>query len=287
MRTAPFEYHRAHDIDDALEWLTREEEREVKILAGGHSLLPLMKLKMATPGVLLDVQGLFALRGVSLEPGWVRIGALTRYVDLMRDRIVLESLPLLAQVAATVADLQVRNRGTIGGSLCHADPAADMPAAVLALEGRLVIVGPRGEHRVSLDEFVVAPFLTVLEPHEILAAIEFPLPQEPQQSVYLKRPHLASGYPVVGVAITGAATPRPAQATPKVAVTGMGSHAYRAHAAEEILNRHEPTPETLREAAAAASTEADYGDDKDLQYRSQLTRVYVERALFQFYGREP
>ena len=124
MRTAPFEYHRAHDIDDALEWLTREEEREVKILAGGHSLLPLMKLKLATPGVLLDVQGVFALRGVSLEPGWVRIGALTRYVDLMRDRIVLESLPLLAQASGTVADLQVRNRGTIGGSLCHADPAA-------------------------------------------------------------------------------------------------------------------------------------------------------------------
>lgn len=286
MRTAPFEYHRAHDIDDALEWLTREEEREVKILAGGHSLLPLMKLKLATPGVLLDVQGVFALRGVSLEPGWVRIGALTRYVDLMRDRIVLESLPLLAQASGTVADLQVRNRGTIGGSLCHADPAADMPAAVLALEGRLVILGPRGERRVGLEEFVVAPFLTILEPHEILVAIEFPMPEAPQKSVYLKRPHPASGYPVVGVAITGAATPHPASAALKVAVTGIGNRAYRAHAVEEILNRHEPKLETLREAAAVASTEADFGDDKDLTYRLQLTRIYMERALFQFYGRE-
>lgn len=285
MRTAAFEYHRAHDIDDAIEWLTREEKREVKILAGGHSLLPLMKLKLATPGVLLDMQGVSELRGVSVEPGWIRIGALTRYVDLMRDRMVLESLPLLAQVAATVADLQVRNRGTIGGSLCHADPAADMPAAVLALQGRLVIVGPRGEHRVSLDEFIVAPFLTLLEPNEILTAIEFPMPSGPQQSVYLKRPHPASGYPVVGVAVTGDAKHPPGAAL-RVAITGIGSKAYRAQATEAILSRQEPTPEILREAAVAASTEADFGDDKDLAYRTQLTRVYVERALFQFYGKE-
>ncbi len=284
MRTAPFEYHRAHDIDDALEWLTRDGDREVKILAGGHSLLPLMKLKLATPTVLLDVQGVSELKGVTMEPGWIRIGALSRYVDLTRDPTVAEALPLLSQVAATVADMQVRNRGTIGGSLCHADPQADIPAAVLALDGRLIVVGPRGERRMTLDEFIVAPFLTVLEPTEILSAVEFPIPSGPQQSVYLKRPHPASGYPIVGVAIT-ANVPTPGHlSNVRVVVGGMGSKAYRAYATESTLNEKELSPETLRQAAEVAITEAQLSDDADVPYHSQLIRTYVERALHRLYG---
>lgn len=284
MRTAPFEYHRAQDLDDALEWLAGDGDRDVKILAGGHSLLPLMKLKLATPTVLLDVQDVPELRGILLESGWVRIGALTRYVDLTRDATVGDSLPLLSQVAATVADIQVRNRGTIGGSLCHADPAADIPAAVLALDARLVLVGPRGERRVNLDEFTVAPFLTVLEPTEILTAIEFPIPLQSQRSTYLKRPHPASGYPVVGVAITGDASPHEPLSNVRVAVTGIGPKAYRAEKTEETLKGQVPTPELFRAAADVAITEANMSDEPDLSYREQLTRVYVERALYQFYG---
>lgn len=284
MRTAPFEYHRAQDLDDALEWLARDRERDVKVLAGGHSLLPLMKLKLATPTVLLDVQDVSELKGVTVERDTVRIGALTRYVDLTRDPTVGEFLPLLSRVAVTVADIQVRNRGTIGGSLCHADPAADIPAAVLALDGRLVLIGPRGERRVKLDEFTVAPFLTSIEPTEILAAIEFPMPTKSEAGVYLKRPHPASGYPVVGVAITGTAPANTSLSHVRVAVTGVGPRAYRAYETEEMLEGQAPSQELFRTAADVAITEADLSNEADLAYREHLTRVYVERALHQFSG---
>lgn len=278
MYTASFEYRRADTVDEAIDWLKADPDNS-KVLAGGHSLLPLMKLSLAQPRIVIDIGRIRALQGVHDEGSFLRIGAYTVYADLARNAVINDFAKLLAQGAASVGDVQVRSRGTIGGSLCHADPQADMPAAVLALDGELIIEGPQGQRTQAVGGFFQAPFITSLAPDELLTAIRIPKLPPHAQSVYRKRPHPASGYPVVGVGawarITGGVTE-----TCHLAVTGIADLPFRAQRAEEYLQGRRLGAESIREASQLASADALLSGDDD-GYKKNLLEVYMTRALWQ------
>lgn len=265
MIPAPFDYARAESAGNALALLAEHGE-EAKLLAGGHSLLPMMKLRLASPGVLIDVGHLDELRYVRREGEELAIGALTRHADLVGSDLVRQSVPLLARVAAHVGDPQVRHRGTIGGSLAHADPSADLPAAVLALDAELVVTGPSGERRVPAAEFFTGYFSTALAEDEMLTEIRVPVTGS-EQHWYTKFVRRANDWAIVAVAVAGT----------RIALAGMGPTPLRAAAAEHAL--------ATGADAAAAGELADDGTDPvadmhaDKDYRRHLARVLTRRAL--------
>jgi carbon-monoxide dehydrogenase medium subunit len=273
MFPAPFDYRVASSLEEAVGLLAQFGE-DARVLAGGHSLLPLMKLGLAEPKVLIDLGRLRDLAYIRAEDGVVRIGALTTHAKIEWSERLAEVVPLLPEVARVIGDPQVRNRGTIGGSLVHADPRADFPAAVLALDAQLRILGPSGERMVAASEFFQGVFTTVLRPDEVLVEVVVPLAPEGSGSAYVKFPHPASGYAVAGVA---------AYFDPDgvcVGITGASATPYRARAVEQALadNRN------LDGIAAAAALAADGVDlTGDLfassAYRAHLARVCTRRAL--------
>jgi carbon-monoxide dehydrogenase medium subunit len=268
---AAFRYLRADSIDAALAALA-EHGDEAKLLAGGHSLLPLMKLRLATPAVLIDVGGLDDLAYVRYEGDVLAIGALTRHRTLETDAVVAERLPLLARVASVVGDPQVRNRGTLGGSLAHGDPASDLPAAVLALDGTLVIDGPRGRRSVSGDDFFVGFLETALEPDEMLAEVRFPLAGVGSvPGCYHKVTRRAQDWAIVAAA--AARTP----AGVRVALTNMGPTPQRARAVQDALAAGATAADAAAQAADGTDPPADIHASKE--YRAHLARVLVSRAL--------
>lgn len=276
MYTAPFDYRRAHDTQEVVAWL-QEDPDNTKIIAGGHSLLPLMKLRLASVARLVDISQVAELQGIREDMGGLRIGAFTRHAQLAKDPAVREAAPLLASAAAVIGDMQVRNRGTIGGSLCHADPAADLPAALLALNAELVIAGPGTERRESLDAFFLSPFITTLAADEVLTAIVVPRMAPGAKSTYLKRPHPASGYPVIGVAAWVSVSGGRVEDC-RIALTGIGPVPFRAARSEQVLTGRAFTREAIAEAAREARGSGTLEDDED-GYKSQLCQVYVSRAL--------
>ena len=185
MIPSSFSYQRAGSVEEALS-LASEHGDDAKFLAGGHSLLPLMKLRLAVPEVLIDIGRLRELRYVRDQDGHIAVGALTSYDELARSGLLLSELPLLAHAAAQVGDPQVRHRGTIGGSLVHADPAADLPAVALALDATLVARGPSGPREIAAGDFFRSLFETALEPGELLTEIRFPKPDAPASWAFQK-----------------------------------------------------------------------------------------------------
>ena len=179
MIPAKFDYVRARTVDEAFAGLA---DPEARVIAGGHSLLPMMKLRLAFPSVLVDIAGL-DWRGVEEEPGHISVGALSSYDDLLRSRIV-EQLGCLSDSAARVGDVQIRNAGTIGGGLAHADPASDITAATIALEAELVLASARGTRRVGAADFFTGPFTTGSEDDELLSEVRFPKPERTEASAY-------------------------------------------------------------------------------------------------------
>ncbi|HKX72069.1 MAG TPA: FAD binding domain-containing protein, partial [Acidimicrobiales bacterium] len=173
MIPAEFDYRRASTVDEAVGLLTQNGD-DAKLLAGGHSLLPLMKLRLAAPAMLVDIGGLDDLSYVRSDGGEVRVGALTRHHDLATSDELREQVPLLAHIAGQIGDPQVRHRGTIGGSIAHGDPASDLPAALLALRGTLVARGPGGEREIAADDFFTGFLETALAPDEVLTEIRVP-----------------------------------------------------------------------------------------------------------------
>ncbi|WP_053960447.1 FAD binding domain-containing protein [Sulfobacillus thermosulfidooxidans] len=278
MYTASFEYRRANSVDEALHWLAADPENS-KILAGGHSLLPLMKLMLAEPQILIDIGRIRSLQGILVEDNWLRIGAYTTYAEIINNEEIARFCPLLAQVAATIGDVQVRNRGTIGGSLCHADPQADMPAAALALDAEVVIESPRGQRVEPVNGFFQAPFMTSLAADEILTAIRIPKIPAPVLSTYVKRSHPASGYPIIGVALwvrMDGGVIRQCH----LAITGIAMLPFRAFKVEEYLQGRTLDPETIARVSSLAEEDGILEEDED-GYKSHLLRVYVERAFWQ------
>ncbi|HET7092664.1 MAG TPA: xanthine dehydrogenase family protein subunit M [Thermomicrobiales bacterium] len=280
MNPAAFAYHRAASLDEAIA-LLGEHGDGAKLLAGGHSLLPVMKLRLAEPAHLIDISRIDALRGARDEGGELRIGALTTHHALTREPLVAERAPLLAAAAAVVGDRQVRNRGTLGGALAHADAAADEPAAILALRGRMIARGPKGEREISADDFFVEFLTTALAPDEVLTEIAIPVLPARSGASYQKLANQASGYAIVGVAAVVALDVAGRCADASIAITGASSVVQRASAAEAALRGSDLGADAIAKAAAQATEGLVPLDDIHAsgEYRLQVTRGLVRRAL--------
>lgn len=273
MYTAPFTYHRAQSLSEALQML--QQNPEAKLLAGGHSLIPAMKLRLATPPALIDISRVPELRGIRREGNTLIIGAATTYYEIESSELVRQSIPALPEAIEQIGDPMVRNKGTIGGSLAHADPAADLPAVVLALDAKLKIQGTTGARLVDVDSFFQGMFTTAVGPGEILAEVHVPLPQGVARMAYEKFPHPASRYAVVGVAV--AIGPNGVRA----ALTGASDHAMRLSKLEQALSGQ---PLNAQSIEAACQNLVDAGElmgdyNFSAEYRAHLVDVLAKRAL--------
>jgi aerobic carbon-monoxide dehydrogenase medium subunit len=280
MYSAPFEYHRAGSVDEALSLLSRHGDG-AKLIAGGHSLIPLMNLRFAQPTHLIDIRRIPGLAGVRENGEGVIVGALTTYRDLLSAELVRQRLPILAEAAEQVGDPQVRNLGTLGGSLAHADPVADMPATVLALGATLVARGPGGERQIPVDQFFTGFFSSALAEDEILTEIRIPSLPGRTGGAYEKHAHPASGYALCGVAALVTLGSGGAAERVRLGVAGIGSKATRAVGAEQALQGKEPTPDAIAAAATHAAEGIDLRTDEPGAdgYNANLVRVCVKRAL--------
>jgi len=276
----PFAYHRATSVAEAIQFLDEHQE-DGKLLAGGHSLLPVMKLRLAQPAVLIDITGLQELRGVRLDGNTVEIGALTTHHDLEHDPILAQHLSLLPTIAHVVGDQQVRFRGTIGGTLAHADAAGDYPAGVLALGGEIVLRGPTGERSIPIDEFFLGFLTTALEPNELLTSIRIPALPEHAGVSYQKLANTASGYALVGVAVVLQKDTDGTIASIRIGITGTSDVAYRPAAVEDALIGTNPDLDALKAACARATEGVDVLGDQHAptDYRAQVTRNLVRRGI--------
>jgi carbon-monoxide dehydrogenase medium subunit len=266
-----FTYARATSVDEALA-LAAEHGEDAKYLAGGQSLLPLMKLRFAAPAVLIDLGRVTELSYVRDEGTYVAIGALTRHHEVATSQLLLSDVPLLAHAAEAVGDPQIRHRGTIGGSVAHADAAADLPAALLALDATFVVRGESGARSVPAAEFFKGIFETALEPGELLTEIQVPKPASPAAWSFQKFNKRAIDFAMVGVAVQGAGS-----RTAAVALINMGSTPLRAAAVESAL----AGGASIADAAALAAQGTNAGSDihASKAYREHLARVLVRRAL--------
>lgn len=281
MISQEFDYQRPATIQEAVKALS--STRDAKVLAGGHSLLPLMKLGLAQPGTLIDIGRIASLREIRSSPGEVTIGALATHESVAGDAAIAKTLTALAEAAATVGDVQVRSRGTIGGSLAHADPAADETAPVLAFDAALKAIGPTGERTIKATDFVKGTFETALAPNEILVEIRIPSPAAMTGSAYAAFPHPASGFAVVGVAAVVTRGNDGSVAKAAIAVTGAAATPFRAGAAETALQGTRGDATAVAKAAAAAATGLTALDDlaASASFRTHLVIVFAARAINQ------
>ena len=268
-----FEYSAPATLKEALALIAVGER---KVMAGGMSLIPLMKLRLAAPEHVVDLGRIRDLNYITESGGVVRIGATSTHHEIEASPVIRGRLPLLAEAAGHIGDVQVRNRGTLGGSIAHADPAADYPASLLALEAKVRLASAKSERIVDAADFFLDPFTTAVEPGEIVQEVLIPVEEPSEGYRYEKVPHPASGFAVVGVAARikkagGKVT------LARIGVTGTGPRAFRARAAEKLL-------ESGAEIAAAAAIVAEGQEvNTDLYasagYRRHLTRVWAARAL--------
>ncbi len=284
MIPASFAYDRASSVDEALGLLVTHGA-DAKIIAGGQSLLPLMKLRLARPERLIDIGRIDSLRGVREVPdGWLAIGSLTTYAELLEDRRVT-ALALMGDALPHIADVQVRNRGTIGGAIVHADPAADMPALLLALEAEVVArSSSRGERVIPILEFFEGAFTTALQPDELLTEIRLPAPLGSYGSAYQMLEQPASGFAIAGVAAVIGQTGTVEDGVfddIRVAVTGVGDVPYRATSAENALRGTKLGSAAIGSAVASICEGIDVQGDihADGAYRTAMAGVMARRAL--------
>jgi carbon-monoxide dehydrogenase medium subunit len=274
-----FDYIAAKNLDDALSLLAKHKD-DAKLLAGGHSLLPAMKLRIAQPKVLIDISRIKDLNYIRDEGGQIRIGAMTTHFQIETSDLLQRACPLLPETATNLGDMQVRNKGTMGGSIAHADPAADWPAAVIALNAEMVAVGPKGERVIKSDDFFVELFTSALQPGEILREIRFTPPKGKFGQAYMKFRHPASGFAVVGVAVSLTAEGSKCGAC-GVGVTGLSGKAFRAGGVERALKGAGLDDKTLSAAAGHVADGVDANSDlfASSEYRKHLAQVYARRAL--------
>jgi aerobic carbon-monoxide dehydrogenase medium subunit len=278
MIPASFSYVRPGSLDEAIQALADGGD-EAKVIAGGQSLLPLLRLRLSYPELLVDLGGLDELRGVSDDGDWLAIGPGTTHYELTRHPLVAEHCGLLAQAAGTVADPAVRHRGTLGGSLSHGDPAGDLPAVILALEAVLTARGPGGEREIPARDFFVDYLTTALEPGEILTGIR--VPKLPGWGYHYEKFHrTAQAWAIVGVAVLAQrSNGQVAQA--RIGLTNMGSVPVRASAAEAAAAGADATTAALRTAASRAADDTEPPADLHgaPDYRRHLAQVLTGRAL--------
>ena len=276
MYPAQFDYHSPASVQEAISLLGRLKD-DAKVLAGGHSLLPMMKLRLAQPKHLIDLRKVPGLSGIKEDGGAIAIGALTTHYAVESSSLLKQKCPLLTETAGTIGDPQVRNMGTIGGSLAHADPAADYPAAVIALGAELVAEGPKGKRTIKVDDFFKGLLTTALQPQEILVEIRIPSWPAGTGMAYMKFPHPASRFAVVGVAALVTADGKKVG----VGITGAGTKATRAKGVEAALAGKTLDAATIRAAAEKAADGVDVQADLQgsVEYKTHLLKVYCRRAL--------
>jgi carbon-monoxide dehydrogenase medium subunit len=279
MFPAAFEYARPSTLDEAIR-LLQAGHGEAKVLAGGHSLLPLMKLRLAQPDRLVDIGRLKDLAYVRRVDGHVAIGALTTHHSLETSSDLRQLAPIIADAAALIGDMQVRNRGTIGGSLAHADPAADLPAVMLALGAQFAVQGPAGRRTIAGDDFFVDLLTTSLQADEILVEVRVPAMAPGTGAAYLKFEQPASGYAIVGAAAV-VRLQGDTIAEARVAISGASNRPYRASFVEAALVGRSATTETLADAAWHAAEGVEVIGDifAAPDYRAHLSQVFARRAL--------
>jgi aerobic carbon-monoxide dehydrogenase medium subunit len=279
MYPAQFEYHTPGTIRDALDLLAQYKD-DAKLLAGGHSLLPAMKLRLAQPKHLVDLRKLPGLSGIKEDGGTLVIGALTTHYAVESSPVVKAKCPVLAATAAQIGDPMVRNMGTIGGSLAHADPAADYPATIIALGAEMVAEGPKGRRSIKADDFFKGLLTTALGPDEILTEVRVPVCGPKVGCAYLKFPHPASRFAVVGVAaVLSLDDGKVTKAS--IGITGAGTKATRAKGVEAGLTGKALDATTIQAAAEKAPDGVDV--QADLQgseeYKRHLLKVFARRAI--------
>jgi carbon-monoxide dehydrogenase medium subunit len=274
-----FEYYAPRSLNDAVKFLADHRD-DVKILSGGQSLLPLMKMRLSKPGFIVDIGRVPGLDTITQDGESLIIGGLVTHAQIESSALLKAQCPLLPQTATTIADVQVRNRGTIGGSIAHADPAGDWPAAIVALDADIKIVGPRGDRWVKCDEFFLGLLMSVLEPDEIVTAIKVPVTGK-DKTAYLKAAPRSSGFAVVGVATRLAISNDGTCSRAAVGITGVTDKAYRAERVEQLLAGKKLDSTVIQSAAAEACRNVEPIEDINgsAEYRKHLTEVYVARAV--------
>jgi carbon-monoxide dehydrogenase medium subunit len=279
MIPAAFEYARPESVSEALDCL-REAGDEGKVLAGGQSLIPVLRLRMAYPSTVVDLGRVPELKGVRDDGDAIVIGAMTTHHDVLHDDLVREHAPLIAQATATVADPQVRHRGTFGGSLAHADPAGDLGAVALALECEFVAQGPGGERRIAAADFFQDYLTTALSADELLTAVRVPKLGPGWTSHYEKFHRVAQAWSIVGVAALVRRTDGTV-AEARIGLTNMGSTPLRARATEQALAGADASAQGIGAAAehAAEGTNAPSDLSGRSDYREHLARVLTRRAV--------
>jgi carbon-monoxide dehydrogenase medium subunit len=279
MISTQFDYVRAQTLDEALTLLSQNED--AKILAGGHSLIPAMKLRLAMPSLLIDIGRIKDLSYVREEGEQILIGAMTSHYQIESSELLKRICPLLPECAGHIGDVQVRNKGTIGGSLAHSDPAGDWPAAVIALNAEIVVTGKSGDRTISVNDFFVDLMTTALEPGEILREIRINKSAGSTGQAYVKMHHPASGFAVVGVAANLTLDEKGACQTASIGITGVSSKAYRATAVESALVGNVINEQSTASAASHAADGIDINGDlfASEDYRQHLAQVYTRRAI--------
>ena len=276
-----FDYQRASTVSEAISLLQQHGE-DAKIVAGGHSLVPTMKLRLATPGTLIDIGGISELKYINDKGDYLAIGAGATHWMIESSDLIQKKAPGLSQAAAQVGDVQVRNRGTIGGVLAHSDPQADYPGVVLALDATLVVQGPRGERTIAVSDYFTGLWETALGDDELLTEVRIPTDSANANSCYLKFPQPASRYPYVGCAVAMDSSAGSCSDI-RVGFSGVGETAFRDSGIEDALRGN-----TLNESAIASAS-AKAADGRSVlsdvfvseEYRRAMAQVYVKRALTQ------
>jgi carbon-monoxide dehydrogenase medium subunit len=279
MFPAAFDYRAPSTLDEALAVL-KERGDDAKVMAGGQSLIPLLKLRFAQPALIVDIGRVRGLAGVARHNGWMSIGALTRHVDLERDMELPRQLSLLPEAAHWIADPLVRNQGTIGGSICHADPSGDWGSVMLALDADLVARSVTGERIIHAADFFQGPFTTALRPDEILTEIRIAYTSRPSAGAYNKLERKVGDFATVAVAVQveldGGKVSKAG-----IGLTAVGPTNMKATAAEKALAGKEPSDAVIAEAARLAAAAAQPKDDVrgSAEFKKDVVRVYVQRGL--------
>jgi carbon-monoxide dehydrogenase medium subunit len=284
MKASAFAYARATSVDEALKLLAAHGEK-AKLLSGGQSLMPAMNLRLVSPELLIDIGGLDELRGIAVANGVVRIGALTRHVDLLKCPEIAVHAPLLAEAVAHVAHPAVRNRGTLGGNLAHADPAAELPACMLALDATLIVRGGRGERRIVAADFFQGIFQTALSEEELLIAVEFPVRRANSAYYFYEFARRHGDYAIAGLAAQAIVAAGMITSL-RLAFFAVGDRPVLARAAGRLINTS-MTPALLSDVSAALGEEIDASEDQQATaaMRRHLAKVLLVRCISVLLGR--
>ena len=275
-----FEYHRATSIDDAIAKLSENED--AKLLAGGHSLLPMMKLRFAEPPCLIDINGIEELKGICMDGDTITIGAMTTENELINSEILQQHCSLLVDAAELVADPQVRNRGTIGGDVAHGDPGNDHPAVMLALDATIVVRGPNGQRQLAANGFFMGTYWTALEEHDILVALKIPAQKPGVGYGYNKLKRKTGDYAVAGSPVVVEMDGDIIRDI-RIGLTNVAACAIRAEAAEDILRGQTLSDDLLMQAENAIIEACDPAVDLrgDEEYKSHMAAVMARRSIIQ------